>query len=134
MATNFQVQYYFLYFRCLWDDQILLSTAVQTESYLQYIWEAVQNNDQLKTRLLDRSTVASATILQSCDNENEIIIVGNTHLYFHPDADHIRLIQGGIVIYWLRNIQLKLQTEVNDVLRINLTLLISNYKNVSLRV
>ncbi|XP_022123100.2 2',5'-phosphodiesterase 12 [Pieris rapae] len=101
-------------FRCLGDDQILLSTAVQTESYLQHIWDAVRDNDELKNRLLDRSTVASATFLQSCDNENEIIIVGNTHLYFHPDADHIRLIQGGIIIYWLKNIQYKLRTQYPD--------------------
>lgn len=85
---------------------------MQSELYLQHIWDAVKDNVPLKERLLDRSTVASATFLESCDNEQELIIVGNTHLYFHPDADHIRLLQGGIVIYWLKNIQTKLQTQV----------------------
>lgn len=62
--------------------------------------------------MLDRSTAASATFLQSIENPNEILLVGNTHLYFHPDADHIRLIQGGIVIYWLSDIQKKLTEKV----------------------
>ncbi|CAK1549831.1 unnamed protein product [Leptosia nina] len=101
-------------FRCIEDEEILLSSAIQTESYLKSIWDAIKHNEKLCVRLLDRSTVASATILQSCDNENEIVVVGNTHLYFHPDADHIRLIQGGIVIYWLNNIVTKLQKKYVD--------------------
>lgn len=63
--------------------------------------------------MLDRSTVASATYLESIDNLNEVLIVGNTHLYFHPDADHIRLIQGGIVIYWLMDIREKIALKVS---------------------
>lgn len=64
-------------------------------------------------RLLDRSTIASTTILQSLDNQNEILIVGNTHLYFHPDADHIRLVQGGMFIYWLMDVKKKLSIKVD---------------------
>lgn len=82
---------------------------------MQSIWNAVVDNEPLRERLLDRSTVASATILQSNDNPNEILLVGNTHLYFHPDADHIRLIQGGIVIYWLRDLRNNLIKQVSTV-------------------
>lgn len=102
-------------FRCTGEEKIVLSEAVQTESCLQPIWEKIKNNTPLITRLLDRSTVASATYLESIDNVNEVLIVGNTHLYFHPDADHIRLIQGGIVIYWLMDIRKKLASKVRDI-------------------
>ncbi|XP_026738408.1 2',5'-phosphodiesterase 12-like [Trichoplusia ni] len=98
-------------FKCAGEEKIVLSEAVQTESCLQPIWEKIKNNTPLITRLLDRSTVASATYLESIDNVNEVLIVGNTHLYFHPDADHIRLIQGGIVIYWLMDIRKKLASK-----------------------
>lgn len=101
--------------RFLGEQTILLSEALKTETYLQSIWNAIANNEPLKERLLDRSTVASATTLQSNDNPNEILLVGNTHLYFHPDADHIRLIQGGIVIYWLRHLRHNLIKQVSIV-------------------
>ncbi|XP_045511481.1 2',5'-phosphodiesterase 12 [Colias croceus] len=101
-------------FRCIGDEKILLADAIKTESYLKPIWDAIEKCERLKARLLDRSSVASATILHSLDNEKEILIVGNTHLYFHPDADHIRLIQGGIVIHWLQTILKLLQTEHTD--------------------
>ncbi|XP_059048899.1 2',5'-phosphodiesterase 12 [Achroia grisella] len=87
------------------EEKILLSDEVKTRLSLQSIWNAIKDNSPLITRLLDRSTVASATILQSFENPNDVIIVGNTHLYFHPDADHIRLIQGGIIVYWLNEIR-----------------------------
>lgn len=64
-------------------------------------------------RVLDRSTVASATFLQSVDSTKDIIVVGNTHLYFHPDADHIRLLQGGVIIYWLMDVIKNLKEQVN---------------------
>lgn len=89
-----------------------MSEVLLTKSYLQPIWNEVKENEKLKERLLDRSTVASATFLQSFDNPNEILLVGNTHLYFHPDADHIRLIQGGIFIYWLNDLKRTLQDKV----------------------
>ncbi|XP_050675790.1 2',5'-phosphodiesterase 12 [Leptidea sinapis] len=108
-------------FRFLEDKQILLAEAIQNESCLKPIWEVVKNNSKLSNRLLDRSTVASATLLKSLDNENEILIVGNTHLYFHPDADHIRLIQGGIVISWLNDLLIKYKNQ-NPGARISLIL------------
>ncbi|XP_035446241.2 2',5'-phosphodiesterase 12 [Spodoptera frugiperda] len=91
-------------FKFLGDDCIVLSDALKSRPCLQTIWEKIKDNKPLTDRLLDRSTVASATFLHSIDNPDEILIVGNTHLYFHPDADHIRLLQGGAVIYWLMEI------------------------------
>lgn len=85
------------------------------------IWNKIKDNKPLVERVLDRSTAASATFLQSIENPNEILLVGNTHLYFHPDADHIRLIQGGIVIYWLSDVQKKLTEEVLSLI---------NYKHI----
>ncbi|KAJ8726280.1 hypothetical protein PYW07_000978 [Mythimna separata] len=92
-------------FKFLEEESIVMAEAVQTKECLKSIWAKIQNNKPLTDRLLDRSTVASATTLESVDNPDEVLIVANTHLYFHPDADHIRLLQGGIFIYWLMDIQ-----------------------------
>lgn len=43
-------------------------------------------------------------VLQSLDQRREILVVGNTHLYFHPNADHIRLLQAGTFIAFLQDI------------------------------
>ncbi|XP_063838831.1 2',5'-phosphodiesterase 12 isoform X1 [Ostrinia nubilalis] len=92
-------------FRILGEEKALIAEVIQTKPYLQEVWNNVKENNKLTERLLDRSTVASATFLQPIENPNEILLVGNTHLYFHPDADHIRLIQGGILIYWLNDVR-----------------------------
>lgn len=89
-----------------------MSEAIKNEDYLKDIWNTIKDNKPLIDRVLDRSSVASATFLQSVEYPNEIVLVGNTHLYFHPDADHIRLLQGGILIYWLKHIQNQLEKKV----------------------
>ncbi|XP_061378254.1 2',5'-phosphodiesterase 12 isoform X2 [Danaus plexippus] len=114
---------------CLIEDfHILLAKVLEKESYLKNIFDIIKNNTALMERLLDRSSVASATVLQSIENPNEILVVGNTHLYFHPDADHIRLIQGGIFIYWIGEIKKKL-IEKNPGKRISV-ILCGDYNSV----
>uniref|UniRef100_A0A7G3AIK4 2',5'-phosphodiesterase 12 n=1 Tax=Lutzomyia longipalpis TaxID=7200 RepID=A0A7G3AIK4_LUTLO len=63
--------------------------------------EKLRNNEELLTRIVDRSTALQVVVLQSLDNPEEVVIVANTHLYFHPDADHIRLLQFGLAMTFL---------------------------------
>lgn len=60
-------------------------------------------NEQLKERILNRTTAVQTTTLQSKEFD-EIIIVANTHLYFAPDADHIRLLQAGFILKYLQDV------------------------------
>ncbi|XP_063358547.1 2',5'-phosphodiesterase 12 [Cydia amplana] len=96
------------------EEHIVLSEALKSNTDLKPIWDAVKQNSRLAERVLDRSTVASVTILRSLENPKEILLVGNTHLYFHPDADHIRLLQGGMVIYWLKQIKKRMHDKFSD--------------------
>lgn len=73
-------------------------------SVFQDIWNMIKNNEAFVNRIEPRTTAVQATVLQSLDNDNEIVVVGNTHFYFHPDADHVRVVQGGLTITWLQNI------------------------------
>lgn len=106
--------YYYFRSRVLGEHHIILSNELRTNPDFKTIWDAVQCNEILKERILDRSTAASATFLKSRDSPEEILIVGNTHLYFHPDADHIRLLQGGMVIYWLQQLKKSLINKVTS--------------------
>lgn len=105
-----------MFFRFLGEEKIILSEAIKSYPCLQSIWNIIKTNGPLVERLLDRSTVASVTFLESVENSDELLLVGNTHLYFHPDADHIRLIQGGIFIYWINDVRKKIMEKVNTFL------------------
>lgn len=51
--------------------------------------------------------------LRSKENPSEVLIVGNTHLYFRPDACHIRLLQGYYAITYIHEVAKATQQEVN---------------------
>lgn len=59
------------------------------------LFQKLQYNEKLVERLTDRSTTLQVVILQSKEFPQKFIAVANTHLYFHPDADHLRLLQIG---------------------------------------
>ena len=40
--------------------------------------------------MLARTSALQTMLLRSVDNPDRQILVGNTHLYWRPDADHIR--------------------------------------------
>ncbi|XP_039765003.1 2',5'-phosphodiesterase 12-like isoform X2 [Pararge aegeria] len=61
-------------FRFLGDEHIILANALTSIPCLNGIWEKIKNNKPLVERVLDRSTAASATYLQSIDNPNEILL------------------------------------------------------------
>jgi len=72
------------------------------------LWEAVQKNEGLSKRILARTTSCHLLVLESVINGKRIV-VANTHLYFHPNADHIRLLQSCVALrlaQHLRNCQL----------------------------
>ncbi|XP_044266635.1 2',5'-phosphodiesterase 12 [Tribolium madens] len=87
-------------FKCLQTRRFVLSDELKNFSD---IWAKISENDKLSERILDRSTVLQVNFLESVEN-NEVLVVGNTHLYFHPDADHIRLLQGAVIIKYLEHL------------------------------
>lgn len=44
---------------------------------------------------------------------DQYLVVANTHLYFHPDADHIRLLQIGFFMLYVEHIYNNTMTELN---------------------
>lgn len=88
------------------------------------IYEHIQNNVNLMQRLSARSTTLQVTLLKlkdtstadgfistntSCESTSgdklpaRYLLVVNTHLYYHPDADHIRLLQMGFAMLFLED-------------------------------
>ncbi|XP_055389578.1 2',5'-phosphodiesterase 12 isoform X2 [Condylostylus longicornis] len=67
-------------------------------------------NKPLMERVTDRATTLQVVILRSRDT-GHFLIVANTHLYFHPDADHIRLLQIGFSMIYVKNVYEELLKE-----------------------
>lgn len=101
-------------FRLIESHLSLLSAEFSERPCYQKLWMAVKHNEALLERLKDRGTSSQATVLQSTENPKKWLVVGNTHLYFHPDADHVRLLQGGQTILFIEEIVSKLRESNPD--------------------
>nr|CAD7399154.1 unnamed protein product [Timema cristinae] len=101
-------------FRLLDTKSVVLAEELKTNSLFSDIWKKIEKNGALAERFLARTTCLQCTILESVEDPREQVIVGNTHLYFHPNADHIRLLQGGMTIIYLEDIFAKLLSMSTD--------------------
>jgi mRNA deadenylase 3'-5' endonuclease subunit Ccr4 len=72
-------------------------------------------------------------VLDSVDNSNKRIIVANTHQYFHPDADHIRLLQTSMTLTYLEHLVAETTAEVSRMCRHSPTYAILNEAVLDLR-
>ena len=53
--------------------------------------------------LLTRHNILQTAFLRSTERPDRYVLVANTHLYFHPMGDHIRLLQVKISVKYLEN-------------------------------
>lgn len=100
-------------FKWLDSTRIVLAERINSDEIYKDIWEKIKENEKLAQRILERTTAVQTTTLQSKEHDNEILIVANTHLYFHPDADHIRLLQCGLILKHIENVYENIKKLVN---------------------
>lgn len=93
-----------LCFRMMESKHIVLSTEVQRHKLFSYLWNIIQRNEDLKAMFLRQSTSLQITVLEDKESKRRVI-VGNTHLFYHPDADHIRLLQVNMATAYLNMIK-----------------------------
>ncbi|XP_039479143.1 2',5'-phosphodiesterase 12 [Drosophila santomea] len=87
----------------LLDSQVLhLGSNIPVLPVFESLWNKVKVNAQLAERICDRSTTLQTCLLRIKDTDN-YVLVANTHLYFHPDADHIRLLQMGFSMLFVEH-------------------------------
>lgn len=92
----------------------VLSEDLENNESLRDLYDKLKENEQLMFRCKRLGTTLQILALQSLIKPNEIILVGNTHLYFHPDADHIRLLQG---VMCMKLLQIHLEEIKKEVCR-----------------
>lgn len=97
---------------CFWNDQkfqlvesskIVLSEALLNDAKFKDILDVLDTNEKLKESMLNRTTALQTVVLHAKDSDKALVI-GTTHLYFKPDADHIRLLQIATVMRELEDI------------------------------
>ncbi|XP_053699293.1 2',5'-phosphodiesterase 12 [Sabethes cyaneus] len=104
-------------FEVLEQQGITIGENLESLEAFQFLWNQIKSNEKLASRIKERSTAIQATLLRSRQNPTKHLLVANTHFYFHPDADHIRLLQGGFSMLYVRSLyeqfveKLKLERE-----------------------
>ena len=81
-------------FELLEFSSVFLPSLLQSPPYA-YLWDKLKENPDLVESLTKRTTTLAIAVLKintGC-GQPRFLVVGNTHLYFKPDADHVRLIQ-----------------------------------------
>ena len=64
----------------------------------------LSSNQSLMNNLKERNSVGHFVLLKDELNLGKALLVVNTHLYFHPNADHIRLLQASIIVIYVQNL------------------------------
>ncbi|CAG2111155.1 unnamed protein product [Medioppia subpectinata] len=90
-------------FEILSAETVCLSQELQTNPIFAQLLSDISVNEKLLDRLMARYSVIQCILCMSLEDNNRAILLGNTHLYFHPDADHIRLIQSYIYVKYIEN-------------------------------
>lgn len=113
VAEGLAFFYYKKRFKHLESERFVFAEQIQSDALFADIWEKISENEQLVKRIIERTSVLQINVVESLDS-SEVLVVANTHLYFHPDADHIRLLQGGILIRYLEDFVAKLKEKVGN--------------------
>ena len=80
-------------FKHLLTKRTVLYEVLDQDEF-KFVKDVLDANEQLKERFFRRTTALQSVVLDFKDREMGLV-VGTTHLYYKPDADHIRLLQIG---------------------------------------
>lgn len=89
-----------------------LSEHLKEQPYFSELFAKIADNEKLCERMLSLSTAIQVTVLKNL-RDNKYLIVANTHLYFHPDADHIRVLQIAFFMLYVQHVHQKTKEELN---------------------
>ncbi|XP_069025680.1 2',5'-phosphodiesterase 12 [Embiotoca jacksoni] len=91
-------------FRLLSQHDIVLSEALTSDPVHSELLERVSAHAALKEKILQRSTSLQVSVLEDLNKPGRKVCVANTHLYWHPKAGNVRLIQMGVALRHLSHV------------------------------
>lgn len=93
------------------STRIVLSEVISVDPLYSSIWKIIETNAKLSERILKRTTAVQTLTLCSLERK-EMILVVNTHLYYYPDADHIRLLQTCLIMLYIEKLYNETEKQV----------------------
>lgn len=91
-------------FRLVSEYHEELKNLLETNAICKDIVKKTYSCPALKEVLQTRTTILHVVALEPVDEPGRILLVANTHLYFHPDAAHIRMIQVLVAIRYIESL------------------------------
>ncbi|CAF3786654.1 unnamed protein product [Adineta steineri] len=80
-------------FTAINSHSIRIGDYLRDSEHLEHIRQRCVLVPEINTHLLERNTILQVLALQPQGQINEIFLICNTHLYFHPTADIVRCFQ-----------------------------------------
>lgn len=115
-----------VFFRVIHSQQLVLCDEFKQNAIFKHIKESVYYGPDIEDILLKVATSLQVTVLQSKILKQKLI-VGNTHLYYHPDANQVRIVQVAIITTFLNHLKEKFKQVSYIMCRFNLLKLIIDY-------
>ncbi|XP_050077298.1 2',5'-phosphodiesterase 12 [Anopheles maculipalpis] len=97
-------------FELVEKDGVIISEIVQR---YPEVWNIIRDKKPLVERVENRSSALQLTLLRSKHDARKHLLVANTHLYFSPDADHVRLLQIGFSMLYVREQYERIRQQYN---------------------
>ncbi|KAL1124066.1 hypothetical protein AAG570_001836 [Ranatra chinensis] len=85
-------------FRLKDSYSVVLAEEIDTNPIFSHIWETIKDNKIVVDNFKSKPTVMLILVLEPVGVEGEVLIVGNIHMYYSPDKEYIRLLQGGMFL------------------------------------
>jgi len=95
--------------------QFILSDTLQSDKRFENMLKVVKSQEKLSESMLNRTTAINLVALESFVKPNTGLIVATTHLYFRPDADHIRLMQISLCTHHIEEMLLNMNKTRPDI-------------------
>lgn len=99
-------------FSLIRNDGLNIGENIPTLDVFNDLWLKIKDIEPLVKRICERSTAVQVTTVRAIDSRR-IVIIANTHCYFHPDANHIRLLQVAFSMKYVESIYDKIKQELN---------------------
>ena len=84
-----------------WDN-IPLREFLQTDPSCSELLVGLAPTPSYLADISSKSSIVTSVVLQSSVRPDRYLLVANTHLYYHPRGDHVRLAQSVVLVNFLR--------------------------------
>ncbi|KAK7113661.1 hypothetical protein V1264_012910 [Littorina saxatilis] len=81
-------------FRIVSQEDVSLTEMMLSDPACSDLRASVEKLPKLQAKMDERSTVLQTMVVESLQQRGKYLCLANTHLYFHPAASHVRLLQG----------------------------------------